>query len=433
MKALRWATCALGLALLGGCGVASPPEGRSRAAIVGGTPTAGDLDVFLLSLQANNGRGTLCSATLIAPRTLLTAAHCLDPSMLGGTSLTIFAANVPTEAEVRPGVNTVQVVETRLHPSWNPAAGLAGDLALALLAAPPAIAPKPWNALPLEGLGGQAVRAVGYGASGPDAGLGTKRTVDLSIRQLTAELISLGNFVDRGICHGDSGGPSFHTFGDGVERLVGVHSFTRTEDCLDGADTRVDANAPFLLQWLAEKEDACGPNLVCAVSGCPAPDPDCVPLGEACQTVFQCQGRRCVDDPQHPAPYCSQACSTDGDCGGDRTCDVARGVCQRAQLPPARRGEACTPGESFCLGDTRCTGAAAGDQPRCLARCAQTATCLLGQTCLPGLTGENVCVDAPPVQLPLAELTGPAAGGCATLPALWPMVAAGLLLLRKRP
>lgn len=429
MSAAPLATCALGLALLVGC--EAPPTARAREAIVGGTSTRGDPDVFVLDLRGDNGRGTTCSATLIAPRTLLTAAHCVDPSMLGASSLTIVASNAPTAAEVLPGINTVQVIETRLHPAWNPGAGLGGDLGLVLLEAPQAIAPRPWNVQSLSGLGGEAVRAVGYGASGPDAGMGTKRTVDLTIRQLTPELISLGNFVDKGICHGDSGGPSFHTFADGVERLVGVHSFTRTDDCLDGADTRVDANVDFILQWLSEKEDTCGPDLVCAVGPCAAPDPDCLPLGSPCERVFRCPGRQCVGDLQHPATSCSKACSTDGDCGGGLTCEVGRGVCQLPQLPSARQGEACTPGATFCLGGAVCTGASSADQPRCLAPCAQSSTCLSGQTCRAGLTGQHVCVDPPAIELPLAQFTGPAAG-CQAVPALWPVLLLGAWMCRKR-
>ena len=424
------------LICLAACDVASlaPQGGRvgvRGSTIVGGTPTTGDLTVFNLDIRGDNGATTRCSATLIGPRTLLTAAHCVDPSMLGATSVSITASNVPTDADVIVGVNTVRVVETRLHPSWTALARLGNDLALLLLERAQTASPSPWNRQPLAGLGGEPVRAVGYGADAPDAGrMGTKRTVDLSLRQLTAELIYLGNLVDKGICHGDSGGPTFLVFGDGVERLVGVHSFTRTEDCLDGADTRVDAKASFILQWLSEKDASCRSDFVCAVGGCLPLDVDCVALGSACDAGWQCRGRACVNDVQHTQTYCSKACSTDGDCAAGLSCDVAGQICQRAQLPSARPGEPCLPGATFCISGSVCTGPSA-DQARCSQPCVRTGDCLSYQQCRPGFSGTNACFDPPPITLPVARVELPAERGCSVGMGNWSALCL-LWFLRRR-
>lgn len=417
MRALRLATCLLGFALLA-CGVSNPsgpstPLGVNGQAIVGGTPSTGDPSVFMLDVKGNNGATTRCSATLIAPSTLLTAAHCLDPAMLGATSLTVVATNVATEAEVIPGVNTVDVIETRLHPLWNGAADLGNDLGLARLATAQPFAPSPWNRESLAGLGGAPVRVLGYGASTPDGGTGSKRVALMTIRQLTPDLISLGDFVSTGICHGDSGGPTFHTFGDGVERLVGVHSFTRADDCLDGADTRVDAKAPFLLEWLAEKDQRCGADFVCALGACAPADPDCVEAGASCEGAWQCPGRECVTDAQHAAAYCSKRCATDGDCPAPLKCDVARSVCQRAQLPSVRAGEPCLPGATFCLNGALCTGDSV-DVARCSQPCTRSIECVPGQSCRAGFSGGTACFDPAPITLPAGRLELPAATGCST-------------------
>ncbi len=436
MRAVRSLRLAWGLMLLSvACGdaieSAKSPLATGRSAIVGGIPTRSDSDVFMLFLHGDNGEDSLCTATLIAPRTLLTAAHCVDPSTLGAQHVLITATNAATESEVRWGANTVPVIETRTHPLWNPGANLEADIAVALLEVPQTVTPRPWNAQSLAGMGGKGVRAVGYGALSIDAGAGVRRTVDLSIRQLSSQLISLGNLVDKGICHGDSGGPTFHTFEDNVERLIGIHSFTRTEDCLDGADTRVDAFAPFVLQWLSEKEETCGPNLVCSSSPCSSPDPDCVALGEACHHLFECAGRMCVADAQHPETYCSKLCLADAECGSGLRCDLTHHWCQRAQLPLVQPGELCVPNATFCTSGAQCETVDA-EQHRCAMPCEYDGECPEGQHCRMGSLGNAVCLTLSPVQVPLAEVKAPVASSCSAL-GFWPMWAlAGLLIWRGR-
>jgi hypothetical protein len=401
-----------------------------RNAIVGGTPTTSDTNVYLLFIGSASG-GSICTATLIAPRTLLTAAHCVDPRAQGATSLSLSATNAPTEDTVVWGANTVPVTETRLHPAWNPAS-LANDVALALLATPQAdVTPKPWNAESLQGYSGKPVRAVGYGSTGNGAGSGTRRTVDLTIRQVGQQLLWLGNLVDKGICHGDSGGPTFHTFADGVERVVGVHSFTRGDACVDGADTRVDVYRDFIRQWLSEKEDECGANGICAVGACATPDPDCLAEGERCTTAFQCRGRQCAADAQQPLTYCTRRCASSTDCEAGMECDASRQVCQHRQLPRVAVDALCTPGEQWCGPDAVCA-AEAGAATRCRRPCGVTADCPTPQRCRSATNGMNVCVDPPPVSVPFASAEGPAASGCATAATVTPGLALVLALLRRR-
>lgn len=437
--------------------------------IVGGTVSTGDPNVFMLILEANNGQGSLCTATLIDRRTLLTAAHCVDPRILGATSLQIFATNAPNQNQIT-GQNTWQVVETRMHPSWNPAT-LSNDIAMALLSSAPNVTPKPWNQEAIAS--GQAVRSVGYGTIGNDTGSGVKRTVDLVINQALPTLIFLGNGVNKGICHGDSGGPTFRTFPDGVERVVGVHSFTRSEDCTDGAATRVDAFRSFVQAWLSEKEAAtcnrdgrcvqgcpqvdldcvcgtdgqctaacpdltldadcgdCGANGVCAHRSCPLRDPDCVDDGGPCTSATQCLGRRCVVDPQHTVPYCSRACTTNADCGPGFECDPS-GYCRFIQLPPAAVGEPCTPGGTFCGERGVCTGSAP-EVTRCQVSCVDATGCPKDYTCAPGFDGQRYCVEPPkpPILLPRATIDGPVPQGCSTGLGLVPALGV-LVLLRRR-
>jgi V8-like Glu-specific endopeptidase len=470
----------LALALLIGAAACGPVDlepasgaATSRGeAIVGGTITAGDPNVFMLIIQGSNGQSSVCTATLIAPRTLLTAAHCVDPRIIGAQSVQLLATNAPNQNQIVFGQNTWNVVETRMHPSWSPAT-LGGDIAMARLQTAPNVPLKPWNEAPVAA--GQLVRSVGYGITGPNTtNSGVKRMVDLVINQVSPTLLFVGNGVNKGICSGDSGGPTFRTFPDGVERVVGVHSFTRTQECTDGAATRVDAYRAFIQQWLNEKESPtcardgrcasncpqvdldcvcgaddqcttacpdlsadpdcgdCGANGVCAARSCPVKDVDCVDEGSACTSATQCAGRRCVVDPQNTRPYCSRACRTNADCSAGMECGND-GACRFRQLPTAGVGERCAPGGTFCGERGVCTGASTSDT-RCALSCADASQCPRDFSCATGADGQRYCLEPPkpPILLRRADVIAPEHTGCSTGLGLAPSLGLLLLLRRRR-
>lgn len=405
-----WLTLAL-------CTCAPPDEviGIERRAIVGGQPAPDEDAVYLLRTMDEDGGASLCSATLIAPRTLLTAAHCVDLAM----TAPLMASNADDVA-LFAAENSALVEEIRLHPDWS-RRQLRHDLALLRLATAQTATPLAWNSVDLAGRGGQPVRALGYGLDALDGGTGTRHEVALTLRQISTEQILIGDLVSKGICRGDSGGPTLHTFDDGVERVIGVHSFTRTDDCNDGADARVDTATRFVREWLAEKEARCDGDGLCSSTACAATDPDCVAVGASCDDALECQGRRCVADTIVVQPYCSNACVGDGDCPSGLGCDVVQRVCLFHPQRAVPSGNSCQPGADVCVEGHTCAGAPA----RCLKTCDDDTGCPAGATC-----SQRVCV-APPAELPhLDEVRLPVAG-CATADALWPLLVVALLRRRR--
>lgn len=317
----------LGSAVALGCGQETAERAHSsRSSIVGGAEDGSEQysAVFFLTLNIDNGARGGCSATLITPRVLLTAAHCLDPRVAGGQSLSVTASN----AAVAPDAGSpawLPVADFRRHPDWSLSDLHSNDIGVVLLAQPFTTAsPIPFNPKTLAaGDVGLPLTAVGYGITGPDrTDYGRRRAVALSVRALDAKHIILGNQTDKGICHGDSGGPSLHTFPDGVTRVVGVHSYSvPTSPCVDGEDTRVDLFASFIREFIdASEGPTCGEDGLCATGACPKADPDCTRELARCAEDSQCQHRMCVSDPKTSERYCSRPCQQADDCPSGTAC-----------------------------------------------------------------------------------------------------------------
>ncbi len=237
-------------ALLGlGCTAPSASDSESSA-IIGGTTDKKDPAIIALFAQVpGSSEGSLCTAELIAPTVLLTAAHCVLPSEVGKgaefIAITSYDFNTATSSE------TVAVKETHYDSSFDinsPENGY--DVGIAILEKPLSITPLAYNQKALaQSVVGENVRLVGYGNSNGAKGTGSgiKRTTTAAIDSLSTRLIEIGS-TKHETCNGDSGGPALMTI-DGVETIIGTTSYGDSECTGGGYDTRVDKYAAFIGQY----------------------------------------------------------------------------------------------------------------------------------------------------------------------------------------
>ncbi len=382
----------------------SPPTsvGARVAAITNGSDDTGDPGVVAL-LQDTT---LVCTATLIAPRVLLTAAHCVSEDDALPTAH--FGA-IPGSGDV-----AVPLTLARRHPAFDPNQ-LTNDIAVALLAddAPAGSTVSSLPAAPLDDSDvGMALRLVGFGrTSADDSSAPQKREGTATLGALTDDTLTFAPSPSQ-TCEGDSGGPAFASIGGGAEAIVGVTSSGDPGCDVMASDMRVDAYA----------QDFIAPFLAATAAGAAGAGDRCYYEGNCADDAGECLPA--LDDAaiSFCAPDCGSGCPAGLACLADGN-GVER--CRHAPPSPGAPGAACD-GDAACDSGS-CVAAKRGGGPVCAATCF---------TDLPGFCPATFDC------LPVAGPSGAAAcfaktkGGCSYAPSAtpppWPLVVALVLFVSGR-
>ena len=333
---------AVALTALLATGVASAAPARGPIGIIGGTATSADEYPSVVALLINRN---LCTGTLITPTMVLTAAHCVDPAVLGlGSQADVTNAmtvHFHTLDVINDPGTTVAVAATYKDPDFQKDHLGSHDIGLVELTdAVQDVNPSPINLFANMAQPGIAVTTVGYGAQAGGASAATGTELELKNRDtVPCDSINIGSDTNllcfsqtggTGTCAGDSGGPSF-AFIDGQMVVVGVTSFGDENCAKFGASTRVDIEQPFLVQYVSEligclKDSDCPKNRDCFNHNCIVTPFSPTGIGSTCVTGSDCESSECAESSQD-GKRCAITCSvsTDGSCPDGFECLRATG------------------------------------------------------------------------------------------------------------
>jgi len=363
---------------------ANEPVGTARSAVIKGKPSDASQDAVVLLVHYDPQARSFgqCTGTLLAPRLVLTARHCVGDTdayaacTADGTPIMAGAIRKNHKASTmyvftgkdRPdfGAGEVEAAGRGMKILDDGGENLCNrDIALVVLKEPV----KDAQIAPIRLDGdvevGELITAIGWGVTEktpqPDQRMQRKNVKITTVGPDKSDRAVPPNEFEVGesICSGDSGGPAIAQETNAVVGVVSrggnaqaPESSNPAANCIDGRNlyTKVSPFKDLIMQGyeLAEAEPW--------IEG--GPDPRKLKAKEPCESGDECRSALCLPDPDAANELtCAEDCSTTETCSVEGDVCVAEDeamVCRapKKAAPPAASAGTCSssPGRSSGIG-----------------------------------------------------------------------------------
>ena len=285
---------------------ANPAECIIPQAVYFGTtgPTAVPLsDDQVTAIGMLTPGNALCSGTLVRRDWVLTAKHCTVGTPVSQISFQV-AREFDALHDFNNGAPRYAVAEKFENPDRDTTLL---HLASSPLDDDPSIQPIRINGDALEGREREIFEAAGYGER-ENGDIGSRYFTAEPVEELTDEFVSVNGEGKHGLCGGDSGGPLFANFDDGVrvvgellggdESCTGVDTYTRTDKQIDWINSILGDDGNNRPCGNVSEQGRCDADVASWCEGGTLRSESCASEGKVCKLDSAQGGYRCVDEAE---------------------------------------------------------------------------------------------------------------------------------------